>query len=643
MRFRYIPLFCILGLTSAISLFGQTNPNCFLEDFQPKNAVIPPYEDADQTSLAPTMTVTIFPSDTLAKVSKYIFGNAIASWLGSSIYNSVLIGHLQKLSPTLIRYPGGSWADIFFWNGDPGDLPNTIPDGGNNGQPISLYPQYGMNSWPTSVDTYYDMRWDVDTEGLITINYGYARYGLSEKPVERAAHLAAEWVRYDDGRTKFWEIGNENGGPWEAGWQIDTTRNRDGQPEIITGELYGRHFKIFADSMRTAAEALGNTIYIGGQILHVDGTGSWNAADREWNEGFFREAGDAADFYVIHNYFGNSNNARYLLNLGTTLIRDMIDFINQDIVNKSASVKPIALTEWNMSGIDLAKTSVVNGMQSVIIFCEMIKRGYGMSSRWLVANWESDGMFYKGDDSSIPAWSPRPDFFYAYYLQRFFGDHAIKISSSLSDVVAYASIFRSGELGVVIVNKGLTERVVRLSPGDRGIGEKYYVYSLTGGNDNGEFSQYVYVNDVGPTGAYWGPIEDLEDIPARAYPITNEIKLLSPGRSVQFILIESGENVVSIDDKSRSLVIDEFSLSQNHPNPFNPSTTISFTLPRSSIVTLKVFDIEGHEIGTLVQNEYKDAGRYHVVFNATNFPSGVYFYRLIINDLIETKKMLLLK
>ena len=131
--------------------------------------------------------------------------------MGQDQNNPVLVGHLQKLAPTLIRFPGGSWSDIYFWNGNPGDLPSSIPDGANNGQPIGLNPQFGPN-YSLTFDRYLDLRDQVGAQGLITINYGYARYGLSEKPAEQAAHYAADWVRYDGGLTKFWEIGNENAG-----------------------------------------------------------------------------------------------------------------------------------------------------------------------------------------------------------------------------------------------------------------------------------------------------------------------------------------------------------------------------------------------------------------------------------------------
>jgi len=86
----------------------------------------------------------------------------------------------------------------------------------------------------------------------------------------------------------------------------------------------------------------------------------------------------------------------------------------------------------------------------------------------------------------------------------------------------------------------------------------------------------------------------------------------------------------------------EFVLNQNYPNPFNPSTRISFFVPSESFVTLKVYDFLGREVKTLV-SENKSTGSYDVVFNATDIPSGTYFYHLSTDSYSETKKMLLIK
>ena len=88
--------------------------------------------------------------------------------------------------------------------------------------------------------------------------------------------------------------------------------------------------------------------------------------------------------------------------------------------------------------------------------------------------------------------------------------------------------------------------------------------------------------------------------------------------------------------------LNDYALFQNHPNPFNPSTKISWLSPVGSWQTLKVYDILGNEVATLV-NEYRNAGRYEVNFNASKLSSGVYFYQLRAGNYVETKKMILLK
>ena len=85
-----------------------------------------------------------------------------------------------------------------------------------------------------------------------------------------------------------------------------------------------------------------------------------------------------------------------------------------------------------------------------------------------------------------------------------------------------------------------------------------------------------------------------------------------------------------------------FSLSDNFPDPFNPSTKIRYSIPQTSIVVIKVFDILGNEIETLI-NEQKSIGTYELTWTAVNLPSGIYFYQLIAGSYIETKKMVLMK
>jgi len=88
--------------------------------------------------------------------------------------------------------------------------------------------------------------------------------------------------------------------------------------------------------------------------------------------------------------------------------------------------------------------------------------------------------------------------------------------------------------------------------------------------------------------------------------------------------------------------LNNFDLMQNYPNPFNPSTTINYSVAANSLVSLKVYDILGNEKAVLV-DELKEAGIYSVNFDASNLPSGIYFYTLKANEYTSSRKMLLIK
>ena len=100
--------------------------------------------------------------------------------------------------------------------------------------------------------------------------------------------------------------------------------------------------------------------------------------------------------------------------------------------------------------------------------------------------------------------------------------------------------------------------------------------------------------------------------------------------------------VSSIRDVVLSGLPAVFDLKQNYPNPFNPSTTIRFSLPKKEFVELKVYNILGKEVATIVSNELNQ-GNYSFMFNGTNLVSGVYYYQLIAGEYNEIKRMVLLK
>ncbi len=95
--------------------------------------------------------------------------------------------------------------------------------------------------------------------------------------------------------------------------------------------------------------------------------------------------------------------------------------------------------------------------------------------------------------------------------------------------------------------------------------------------------------------------------------------------------------------ETNTQVPNNYSVSQNYPNPFNPSTKIQYILPAEGNVVLKIYNILGKEVKTLIANEYRTAGSHTVTFDAHDLPSGVYFYRLQAGNFISVKKMILLK
>ena len=119
---------------------------------------------------------------------------------------------------------------------------------------------------------------------------------------------------------------------------------------------------------------------------------------------------------------------------------------------------------------------------------------------------------------------------------------------------------------------------------------------------------------------------------------------LAPGEYHIFTTVQlpAPDMVTGVNGSDENNIPKSFSLNQNYPNPFNPSTFISYQLPTNSHVTLKVYDILGREVASLV-NDDKTAGTYKVSFDASRLSSGVYFYRLDAGTYSQTKKLVLLK
>lgn len=126
------------------------------------------------------------------------------------------------------------------------------------------------------------------------------------------------------------------------------------------------------------------------------------------------------------------------------------------------------------------------------------------------------------------------------------------------------------------------------------------------------------------------------------YRITAKINLLQESSSSNEVTVMASKIKRKESAINNSQTQYEYSLLQNYPNPFNPITKINYSIKLAGLVTLKVYDILGKEVASLV-NEMKEPGSYLVTFSASNLPSGIYFYRISSDKYTETKKLIILK
>lgn len=642
---KKIYLSFLLSPLLSFSLIGQDTQGLFLNDYQPKQANIPPFADYQPPFKNATTTIAINMADTIAKVSKYVFGNNTNIYMTQMVDQPDLIKNIKTLSPNIIRFPGGNLSSVYFWNAakdqSPADAPAKLVNGDTGNEENSGY-WYGknMDNWTMSVDNYYKMLEQTNSTGIITINYGYARYGTSPAPVQTAAKLAADWVRDDNGRTKYWEIGNESYGSWQAGYRINTQNNKDGQSQIQTGELYGSHFNVYADSMRKAATEIGATIYIGAQLIEAEPASWATQTVKTWNSGLFKSIGNAADFFIVHSYYTpyqQNSTPEQILATPATETKSMVDYVSKTVQAAGAQMKPLALTEWNIFAEgSKQQVSYINGIHAAMTLGELIKNKYGMASRWdLVNSWgngNDHGMFSK-DEPGIPLWNPRPVFYYMYYFQKYFGDRLVSSSvSGSNDIGAYASRFNSGQAGIVVVNKGTTEETVALALSNYGYGDRYYLYSLTGGTDNGNFSLKVNVNGQTSSLPAGGPAE-VETVKSQSAPIGSGVKVTSPPRSVQYILVENSNKqpqpvVLATEEEKQVVGVNVY------PTPSNNHFQIA--LPGRDFDNVEINDLRG---ASILSQTISPSQR--TVEFQTSFQPGMYLIRLSGNHANKVLKLMI--
>lgn len=379
------------------------------------------------------VTIQVDGASPIRMIPMTLYGGNLTAWDGAqngsnSTFNNLLIASGRKY----LRWCGGSWGDAYLWR----DM-----EGPNN-----------ANTWIVSYQ---------ETLGLLNIlsqpgedvhptlqpivNFPGIWYDIQHTH-QQAVNEAADWVADQTTRTpmaQYWEIGNETGGPWEAGYF-----------EGISGTYYGDYYADFYLAMKAENPA----IKIGANVEPFHSLQPWGWYEGYWTYDTLTAAyakGVVPDFLIIHQYPGSYEDASY----NPTLLSDRVDDIAEFTSNLDGIVEDALgpsyvgqirywMTEWDAGNDDndayLRRQAYINAMFHAQYVLEMAKHDWQGANAW--AQWEYDDTNF----FVYPVWYVHP------LLIHYFGRDMVDASSSNVLVRAYASRDADGSLTVFIVNNSPT-------------------------------------------------------------------------------------------------------------------------------------------------------------------------------------------
>jgi hypothetical protein len=476
------------------------------------------------------VTLKVDLSREIARSTMLHFGNNVAWYDGKDwLTGSSTIERATKAGIHFWRWPGGSSSDNYHWDGNYGTH-TTDHEGGD--------PSHMNESWAASSDDFIEFCQRTRSDAVVTVNYAAARYW----DVERAADLAARWVRYFNVEKRFmvryWEIGNEGYGAWEEGHKVPNKQD-------LTGETYGKDFVVMAKAMRQVDP----NILIGAVAVDEDNGDLWSGY-QWWMRDMLRVAGNSADFLIEHNYFVWPFDGDKFVNPRNDKLFDNLAKIGKaksnidDMVKKytrRTSPLPIMMTEFHVANASPPQTiQLIGGLFVTEALGEMIKAGYLGANIWdwkngLDATLGGDHGMLAEKDSSVPDGTPRPSY-YAYVLyDRAFGDRMVAATSSHASIKIYASKFAGGEPGLVVVNQSGEPITASIELGKRQAQGKAVAWILDAADPNAK--QVRWNGSPGPAGGGGPfPIDDLAPY-MRSYDPTQPVSLELPPNSASGIIL----------------------------------------------------------------------------------------------------------
>ena len=599
--------YCVLFFNVLLmnNLFSQLNS--FYEDWEPRVLNFPENSllQNDPTSNS-NVTINFNISNILGEILPSHLGTNLTHFLGESVLNQAdFMDNIKGLNNFTFRYPGGNGSNQFFWDGN---LPSSIL----NDSQITINNLIDGSGWRISPDDFVQILDSVNGKGIIAVNASYARYGTSPNPIQTAASYAANFVRHMNqnlgANIKYWEVGNENYGPWQAGYVVNG--------DTINGSKYGDIFNVFADSMKVADPS----IKIGAVLFPHDGV--YN----DWSKEVLQKVQNTADFLIIHDYFRrkpNPNNVTYQEMLNSiSEVQQNVNNVNNMVTsytNKPSGYFPIAMTEFN-SKTGEREISMANAIFISQVLCEQIKNNIGMSLLWSFQN----GLDSHGGDHGMTARNstvvqnntPRPVYYVYYYLNKFLGDKLVFSYSNDPDINCYVSTFSSGEIGMVVINTSQFNKTVEFSATSSFTKDNFYWYEM---NAIDETDKKIYVNDLTTVNLEGGP--DFNNVPAFYRPVNNNYKFNIKPYSVNFIAnsndLTSIKNIKDLEIKV-------------YPNPFDESISLIPNIQYESII---IYDINGKKVLETSEN----------IINTKPLKKGIYILKILDSRFHKQFKIIKIK
>ncbi len=391
-------------------------------------------------------TVTVDAARTLQEMDpQRLGGTNVAMWYYAREYNAADVRKwMAELKARYIRLPGGSWANGIFWNGngvrgadgkvDPSKVgPDGYPAVDYSGYAPSfrvsaetLHPESGDWHGHVDVKTQQDFVKAIPgSEAMVCPNAGTGR------PVD-----AAEWVKWANKtmgyNVRYWEIGNELGGAWEAGTELPFSQGQ------LTAEMYTKRYNDMANAMREVDP----TIKIGGGAFA---------------EEMIRDCGENVDFVMIHTYPGSvtQSESRMFADIAGGIERQTDEvrrWIHQYQPERADEIE-LAYTEWNLAGgVDNAR--MFSGLWASIFLAELARHGVSIANQWDCFN----DLFYTYDTGDHACKSE----YYALWLwNNYMGDRLVPARSSDQTIYTYAS--RSDDAVFVMLINTDREREARVN------------------------------------------------------------------------------------------------------------------------------------------------------------------------------------